>query len=327
MNTFVDRLCVVIFTTTLCSASLNAEAKTCDGTYTMDDDCPKVRAEVTPALFQQSPADHTYVKFLGENGKWQSYSCYGACKDGTTLEDTESATWEDNRDIIRFMADASPCRWPKYYYLIIGVCHQLANRGLFHTGQIVKSARMYEWSSFVYDTYGACFWPLKEYCMSSCREESAKVGQWEPGAQPTCLSSGMKDAKPADPDAEYQLYMEHFGDQKAPEDKQKIAGLMKLYRDQLLTLHAQQRLGDKYWRKYVPILSDGQYELLEKKKDLDLRLLKEEKLSDDIIKAYNELFNESLAQFREQMPKEIYEKFFGLAYDQMIDVSIFSPQD
>jgi hypothetical protein len=74
------------------------------------------------------------------------------------------------------------------------------------------------------------------------------------------------------------------------------------------------------------MLSKGQDELLERKKALDFRLLESKSLRDDIIDEYNKLFNESLARFRAQMPRDLYEQFFGLGYDEEIDVRIFLPR-
>jgi hypothetical protein len=317
---------IMVFGTVCATAPPQPHDDPCQGSEANTDNCPKVWVEVTPAFYPQSPADHTYVKFLDENGQWQSFPCFGACNGGNDLPDTESSTWKDNKGIIQYMADAAPCKWPKDFYLIIGVCHQLANRSLFHTTKIVKNARMYNWSSFVYNTYGDCFWPLKEYCMNNCRESSATIGTWQPGVPPNCLPSGVERARPAEPDVEYQLYMEYFGDPKVTKDVQEMTGLLKSYREKLLTLHAKQRLGDRYLRDYLPMLSKGQDELLERKKALDFRLLESKSLRDDIIDEYNKLFNESLARFRAQMPRDLYEQFFGLGYDEEIDVRIFLPR-
>jgi len=321
----------IVLTMVLATACINDQQSTnddpCQGEEAKTDGCSRVLVEVTPAFFPQSPADHTYVKFLEENGQWQSFHCFGACNGGKELPDTESSTWEDNKKIIQHMADAAPCKWPKHYYLIIGVCHQLANRGLFHTSKIVKNARMYKWSSFVYQTYGACFWPLKEYCMSKCREASSTIGTWQPGAPPACLPSGVKKARPVELDAEHQLYMDHFGDPQVTKSAQDMAGPLKSYRDELLTLHINQRLGNKYMSDYLPILSKGQDELLKNKELLDSRLLENKSLSEAMIDEYNKLFNDSLARFRAQMPKDLYEQFFGLAYDEKIDVRMFLPRE
>ena len=108
---------------------------------------------------------------------------------------------------------------------------------------------------------------------------------------------------------------------------QDMAGLMKSYRYDLLTLHIKQRLGDKYLRDYLPILSKGQNELLEKKKVLDQRLFESKRLSDDIINEYNNLFNEYQKRFQAQMPRYLYERFFGLVYGERIDVRIFLPRE
>ena len=276
----------------------------CQGSEAKTDGCFRVWVEVTPAFNKKSPADHTYVKFLEENGKWQSFPCFGACNGGKKLPDTESSTWEDNKKIIQYMADSTLCKWPDHYYLIIGVCHQLANRSLFHTGNIVKNARMYKWSSFVYQTYGEGSGSLEEYSMSNCKGASAKIGTWKPGVPPTCMPYGVEKLKRAEPDAEYRLYMEHFGNQKVTKDVKGMAGLLKSYRDKLMTLHIKQRLGEKNLRDYLPILSRGDDELLKEKKALDVRLLENKRLGADMIDEYNKLFNASLARFRIHMPRK-----------------------
>lgn len=316
----------IVLAAAYASAQPNPSVDPCQGSEGNTDGCPKVWVEVTPAFFKKSPADHTYIKFLEKNGKWQSFPCFGACNGGNELQDTKSSTWGDNKKIIQYMADAAPCKWPTKYYLIIGVCHQLANRSLFHTSKIVKNARMYKWSSFVYNTYGTCFWPLKEYCMSNCREASTKIGTWQPGSPPKCLLSIIEKGRSEKPDAEYLLYMKHFGDPQIIKRVLNRGSLLKLYRYNLLALYINQRLGDKYLDVYLPMLSKGQIELLEEKKVLDFRLLENKKLNDEVIDEYNKLFNKYMARFRAQMPKDHYEQFFGLAYDKKINVRIFLPK-
>ena len=120
--------------------------------------------------------------------------------------------------------------------------------------------------------------------------------------------------------------MKYFGDLQVTKSAKDMAGLLKSYRDKLLELYINQRLGDKYLRDYFPILSKGRDELLDKKKELDLRLLKNRSLIYDMIDDYNKLFNESLARFQAQMPKDLYQQFFGLAYDEEIDMRIFFPK-
>lgn len=302
----------------------------CQGAEAKTVGCPKVWVEVSPAFFKESPADHTYVKFLDKKGRWQSFPCFGACKGGNELSDTKSSTWEDNKKIIQYMADAEPCKWPDEAYLVIGVCHQLANRSLFHTGKIVKNARMYKWSSFIYQTYGYNSPDFREYWMSNCQEASSKIGTWQPGSPQTFLPFGMEKTGPVKPDEEFKIYMEHFGDLKATESVQVMSKQMKSYRDKILTWHIKQRLGDEYLLKYLPMLSKGQDELLQKKEALDHQLLEyknSQRLPRDIIDAYNKLFNASLVRFRDQMPMDIYWKFFGLDYDAPpIDVKMFLPK-
>ena len=305
----------------------------CQG-LTTTDGCPSVWVEVTPAFGSQSPADHTYVKLLKKKGEWESFPCFGACNCGRELSDTKSSTLEDNNKIIQYMVNSAPCKWPDEAYLVLGVCHQLANRGLFHTGKIVKNARMYMWSSFVYQTYGYNSPHFREYRMSNCQEASSKIGTWKPGLPPTCLPPGVEQATPAEPDAEYQIYMEYFRDLRVTESVQAMSNQRKSYRDKILTLHIKQQLGDENVRIYLPMLSKEQDVLVQNKAGLDQKLIEylksmmSKSLPGNIIDEYNNLFNASFTRIRHEMPRNTYEKFFSLSYydTHPIDVKMFLPK-
>jgi hypothetical protein len=145
-------------------------------------------------------------------------------------------------------------------------------------------------------------------------------------AKPPCLSPEMPG--PVEPDAEYQLYMKYFGGPKVT-DGVDMAGLLKSYRYELLKLHIKQRLGDEYVREYLPILSKMQDELLEEKEKLDLQLFDGKGPTEDMVDEYNKLFNGSLNRFRAQFKErmDLYDKFFGLAYGEKIDMAIFKPKE
>ncbi|WP_319407570.1 hypothetical protein [uncultured Desulfosarcina sp.] len=307
----------------------NAEGNECQGVDTVQANCPNVHVEVRPAYLPYSPADHTYVKFTEGDGRWESFPCFGKCTGGEILSDTESLIFEDNKKIVKYMASNKPCRWPKLYYLAIGVCHQLANRSLFHTGKTVKNARMYWWSSFFYYTYGDCFWPLKQYCFDNCREASAALGPWQPGIPPGCGPSMSEKRTPAKPDDECLLYAKHFGTLKGVKDSDGMKALFKSYRNDLFDLFYMQRVGDRTKGNYLPILLKGHDELLIGKEALDKRLLKMDKLDKDseIIQAYNKLFNDTLSTLSDRLPPDIYAQFFGLQKGQVVDVGWFLPSD
>jgi len=301
----------------------------CQGEGTIQENCPNIHVEVRPAYITQSPADHTYVKFTEGNGNWESFPCFGKCTGGKLLEETESFTLEDNKKIAKYMASNKPCRWPKKYYLIFGVCHQLANRSLFHTEKTVKKARMYKLSSFFYYTYGNCFWPLKQYCMNNCQEASEALGSWKPGIPPGCTPSMSGKRSPTEPNDEYLLYVKLFGNLKEVKDSMAMKDLFRAYRDELFALFYQQRIGDKNKADYLPILISGHEELVKQKEKLDRRLYdqKEEVDEDIIYNDYNMLFNSALSQLREKLPTDIYEQFFGLKKSQTVDVRWFKPSD
>jgi len=299
----------------------------CQGADSVQENCPNIHVEVRPAYFPESPADHTYVKFTEGNGNWESFPCFGKCTGGKLLEETESFILEDNKKIVKYMASNKPCRWPKRYYLIFGVCHQLANRSLFHTEKTVKKARMYNWSSFFCYTYGACFWPLKQYCMNNCQEASAALGSWQPGIPSGCGSSISAKRSPTEPNDEYLLYVKLFGNLKEVKDSRAMKDLFRAYRDELFALFYQQRIGDKNKADYLPILQSGHDELLKKKEELDKRLSDQKELDPDIFNAYNKLFKSTLSQLSEKLPTDIYERFFGLQKGQVFDVRWFLPSN
>ena len=299
----------------------------CRGADPVIGNCSTVNVKVRPAYFPQSPADHTYVKFAEEDGQWESFPCFGACTGGNLLTDTESFVFKDNKKIVKYMATEKPCRWPSHYYLIIGVCHQLANRSLFHTGKTVKNARMYNWSSFFYYTYGACFWPLKKYCFDNCQEASEALGPWKPGVPPGCNQSESEKRSLIKPDDECMLYVKHFGNLKGAKDSRSMKDVFKNYRDELFSLYYQQRVGDQKKADFLPILIKGHDVLIERKEELDYRLLKQGKPDEKIFDEYNELFKDTLLQLSRQVPTDVYKRFFGMQEDQVIDVRWFKPSD
>ena len=97
---------------------------------------------------------------------------------------------------------------------------------------------------------------------------------------------------------------------------------LKTYREKLMTHHITQRIGERYVRDYLPVLIKGQEDLFENKEGLDKQFLmsKSETVTPAMIEDYNRIFNNSIDKIRKQMPKELYEKFFGLPYEQKIDV-------
>lgn len=97
----------IVLATTCALAQPTVHNDPCQGSEAQSDACPRVWVQVTPAFFQQSRADHTYVKFLEETGHWQSFPCFGACNGGTDLQGTQSSTWKNDKKIIQYMADAA----------------------------------------------------------------------------------------------------------------------------------------------------------------------------------------------------------------------------
>ena len=166
---------------------------------------------------------------------------------------------------------------------------------------------------------------MPEYCMESCLDASAPIGDWEDGSPPACQPVGVPKMKKEGPDPEYKIYMKYFGDKRAFKSAQGMKSAVKLYREELMGEHIKQRIGVEYVDKYRPILIQGQEELLAGKRKLDFQRYesKSETVTPAMIEDYNMIFNASLDKIRKQLPKDLYEKFFGLAYDQKIDVKMF----
>src|SRR5512136_1568652 len=96
--------------TTACVCIKPTAHDPCQGSEADTNHCPGVWVEYRDAFYEGSPADHTYVKFLKEDGQWQSFHCFGHCNGGIELRETKSYTMEDNEKIVQYMADHMHCK-------------------------------------------------------------------------------------------------------------------------------------------------------------------------------------------------------------------------
>ena len=206
------------------------------------DHIPNASVEVLPAYYSDSPADHTYIKAMRKNGSCTAWPCFGRDNGGVQLADTKSNIAEAAIPVIGALADTPPCKWPNHYYLIVGVCHQVANRGLYYTGKTVYKARMYKWSSHFYNTYGDCFWPLQKYCHVNCLDSA---GQW-PLPKTT---QDPKAVKESPPHPEVAIYRKHLPEARQAKSRQAYQAFYQSYIDELLEYHIADRLGRDWSRK------------------------------------------------------------------------------
>jgi len=278
---------------------------------------PRVWVEVLPAFFEKSPADHTYVKAMKENGACEAWPCFGRDSGGKVLLDTDSEIPGDAVDVVGRLVDTPPCKWPDHFYLIIGVCHQLANRGLYYTGDTVHRARMYRWSSTIYNTYGACFWPLKKYCVERCLEH---VSPW-----PQAISARRKGA-PVSP--EFIIYRKYHQVMLQSWDAETYPAVYRGYQDALFRYYVDDRLGRDFSREKASMLKKHRDETLEAKAVLDRKMLEVGMRGlEDMIGQYNSLYNTMLIRSGEWLTEKEFFDFFGLKKGVRIDVRWFLPTE
>ncbi|HSM89095.1 MAG TPA: hypothetical protein VLT56_03650 [Desulfobacterales bacterium] len=111
-------------------------------------------------------ADHTYVK-CGTGGK--AWGCWGGKTGGTELRRGTGSTQRADA-----VAEADERARIKCY-LINGVCHQAANRIVFHAGITVRGARGYDVSEALFGTYGRPRGPFGT-CLSPFNQHADVTG-------------------------------------------------------------------------------------------------------------------------------------------------------
>jgi len=89
------------------------------------------------------PADHTYVT----SSAGHIWNCNGRGAGGMAI--CVGSGNVDQADCL-----SNPLSHAGISYGITGVCHQMANRILYPAGQTVSRAQRYQWSCFMYGTYG-----------------------------------------------------------------------------------------------------------------------------------------------------------------------------
>jgi hypothetical protein len=163
-----------------------------------------VRGEAVPVIGRlPNLADHTYVVAQLPNGTFARWGCFGRNNGGAVLPATQAGA-VSNTYRICFMASQSPCKWPAFpLYMVVGVCHQLANRGLYAAGTTVWQARAYGLSHWFFGTYGkAIFLPgVWQYRMNNCLNNA-------PGPAASAYRIIKANYTPGGKSKEYLLFQE-----------------------------------------------------------------------------------------------------------------------
>jgi hypothetical protein len=282
------------------------DTKAAQNTY-----CPRVWIETRDAFISNSGADHTYVKARHDSGQIESWGCFGNKDGGTELKGTKTDIREGNIQIIPGMVEREPCKWPWYYYLPIGVCHQLANRGLYNTGKTVAGARWYGFTSQVYGTYGALDWAFPKYSMENCLKS---IGQWQDGAPPEC-GAAVKSS-PKDAGWEKELFDSSMSMKGLRVSKGAFVEWFKTYMDALLMGNIRRRLGADFPQAKAMKIKGLHDEVLTVKYTLDKssleRLSRTQTIPENIIDKYNNLFKWYLRQSREYLTQAEFERLFDM---------------
>ena len=288
--------------------------------------CPQVSVEITDAFRPGSPADHTYVKLVDGKGGCYSCGCFGARSGGKYLDLTRSDTFEKNFKTIIYMASTPPCKWKWIFYPAVGTCHQLANRGLYHTGKTVRKARWYGFTSLIYNTYGdikTLF--LLGYHMRLCIR---KAGPWQPGVPQPCDAT-IKSLTTIS-NFEKLIFDKYFGAETIELKRNNLKQKYRRYRDEWLMTNIAVRLGPKYPAIKADEIKKIRDDMLAEKEKLDMELVETENLTDDLLGRYNKLFNYYLDMYREKIfdrrKKEEFERFFDMGYKEEFDIRLFRPQ-
>lgn len=124
--------------------------------------------EVYPAFVSFSPVHHTYLLAQKNAGKIDTCPCLGGDAGGKELAGSKKFVPASLLGRILFMCGQPPCAWPKVLYGAVGVCHQLANRGLYSVGATVEKANGYGMSHYFFGVYGRLTRFSDNYDMVDC---------------------------------------------------------------------------------------------------------------------------------------------------------------
>lgn len=284
-------------------------------------DTVKIWIEVRPAFFSHIPVQHTYLVAQLKNGKRFTCPCLGHDTDGEVLGQTTWVAPIPLLDRILFMCDKPPCAWPKVLYGAVGVCHQMANRGLYSLGSTVEGARGYGMSHYFYGVYGRFSRFSDDYDMKLCLENAPRreVPERNKPEKQVLLFRGLmltlQNLSPMMLDTRWaRLYKSYSWD--------SVRERLRLALGEKTAAELAPRV-EEYWGKNF----DQQVDLLKK----HLEKMIATKRVDTIFKErMNQLLFKTQDQFRQLLTPEQYEAFFLLPWpkdrSQYIDWGYFDDE-
>ena len=278
-----------------------------------------------PSAIGGYAADHTYLVAQDDDGDDHVWACFSTLpEDGEELSGTYT---ERDVDLTTagFMADQRPCKWPLGYYLRIGICHQCANRGLYYTNKTVSNAQGYSFFVSLYGTYGNDFY--ETYSLSNCL---AAAPAWQGGQfreRAAAFRVTDKSEGRSAPESEIALHERYFGDMRP----QRLAAgddarLHRRYLDDLFGQIIAQRLGDRISESTIDQLQRARNACLDEKTELDQWAMTSGYEADELIFAYQILFDGLNEQYKAILAPDDYERLFNMGYDIPLDLMRFLPQ-
>jgi hypothetical protein len=284
-----------------------------------------LRAMHYPSAIGGYAADHTYLVAQADDGDEHVWACFSTLpEDGEALPGTLTETLVD-LTTAEFMANQDPCRWPIAYYLRVGICHQCANRGLYYTNKTVSDAQGYNFFVSLYGTYGNDDYDT--YSLSNCL---AAAPAWQGGQfreRVTTPRTAEESKYGSVSELEIALYEHYFGDSRPLRvDAVNDTRLHRLYLDDLFGQLITQRLGDRISESTVDQLQGARNACLDEKAALDQWAMTSSYQSDELIFAYQILFDGLIEQYKATLSPEDYERLFNMGYDTPLEVMRFLPQ-
>jgi hypothetical protein len=262
----------------------------------------QVEAWVYPAFYPQSPVEHTYVKAIQGSGQELRCKCLGGDQGGDPLPGSGASGPNLPLERIHFMCSRFPCRWPKFLYATVGVCHQLANRGLESAGTTVSKAKGYGLSFFFFGPYGKVSLATLVYAMFLCRRAAPPAPESKALDKQVALfrdfSAKARRLPPGTPDEE-------------------ILRLHRDYRRDSLNERIKNTLPGMADQKFNMII--GLWQAIQRRQDVLLaehlgNMLASKRIPAAYIRKMDELAQKVQLTLRRGLSKEQYERFLNLPY-------------
>jgi hypothetical protein len=283
-----------------------------------------VWAMVYPTNLLLRLADHTYISAIDTGGNTYDWLCFGNGSEGDELSGTLT---EFTADIttVGFMASEPPCKWPLEYYLVIGVCHQCANRALYYTDKTVVDSRGYDFFTSIYGTYGdESISESHTYSMKRCIEAAPL---WQGGA--TSSASASLSGKSIDddfPGEEKQLYRDYLQQKQTNAFNMSQDDLYSGYLDKLFRMRIRKKLGVDFSYRTVDQLVGLRNQYREMKMMLDREIQLSRLPAEELLARYEILFNNLANGYKLILTPLEYETLFNLSYYQGIELDDILPR-